>query len=78
MGKSDEPFIYSGDQSNPAYECLEDSGEESEDKEGCGDNVQRNMGAADLLEWHQHKTGGRSTKDTVHNNTMPTQMGPVK
>ena len=50
LGKSDKTFIYSGDQSNLAYKCLEDSGEESEDKEGGGDGVQRNMGAADLLE----------------------------
>ena len=40
--------------------------------------MQRNMGAADLLEWHQHKTSGRSMKDTVHNDMMPTPMGPVK
>ena len=32
LGKLDEPFIYSGDQSNLVYECLADSGEESEDK----------------------------------------------
>jgi len=78
LGESDEPFIYCGDHSNLAYECLEDSEEESKDKEGCGDDVQRNMGAADLLEWHHHKTNRRSMKDVVHNDTMPTSMGPVR
>ena len=77
LGKSDEPFKYCGDHSNLAYECLDDSEEESEDKEEGEDDVQRNMGAADLLEWHHHKTNGKRMKDVIHNDTMPTPMGPI-
>ena len=78
LGRSDEPFLYSGNQSNLAYECLEDSEEESDNEEGCGDSMQRNIGAADLLQWNQHKTNRRSMKDIVHNDKMPTPIGPVK